>query len=93
MNREIDTARQQRFFQLFGEEPLAAHVCQRPILNPVAGGFYGDDIALGSRLRLDRAPHHLGLRLCQLRAAGADTQSGENLRHGSVRARGIANLT
>lgn len=38
MHRKVDRAGEQRLLDLFGEQPLAAGVCQRPVLDGVAGG-------------------------------------------------------
>jgi hypothetical protein len=46
MNRQIDRAFQQSFFDFLGEQPLAADFRQRPVLHPVAGRHDGDDLDL-----------------------------------------------
>src|SRR6202035_4846279 len=47
MHREVDGAAQQRVLDLLGEQPLAANVTERPVLNDIAGG--ADDFDLDPR--------------------------------------------
>ena len=49
VNREIDAAVEQSFFDLLGEEALAADLVERHVLNLVAGGFDDFDPAFHAR--------------------------------------------
>ena len=79
MHREVDGAAQQRVLDLLGEQPLAANVTERPVLNDVAGG--ADDLDLDPRGieaagRGETALHLARLHQRQRRAARADAQNG-----------------
>ena len=79
MHREVDGAAEQRVLDLLGEQPLAAEVVERPVLDDVAGG--ADDLDLDPRGieaagRGEAALHLARLHQRQRRAARADAQNG-----------------
>ena len=48
VDREIDAPVEQRFFDFFGEDPLAADFVERDVQNLVAGGLDNLDPAFGA---------------------------------------------
>ncbi len=83
MHRQIDRARQQRFLDLLGEQPLAAGLAQRTVLDAVARGTDRHDLdcIFGDAMRRgERRPRHARLRQCERAAARADAQN-RGLRH------------
>jgi hypothetical protein len=84
MHRQIDAAVQQCFLDLFGEQALAAHFRQRPVLDRVAGSADDDELdCLLIHPERYGQPRAHGARLYQRQraAARADAQRGGGLRH------------
>jgi hypothetical protein len=74
---QVDAAGQHRFVDFLAEQPLAADLMERPVLNPVAGGtdhyhLEGGRFGEGWQRRRDTCAHDLGLRQRQRTAARAD---------------------
>ena len=75
MDGAVDTVRPgRRLLDLLGEQPLAADLGQRAVLDPVARGGHGDEdgLALAAKGGGDRGAHVPGLGERELRASGAD---------------------
>src|SRR5207253_11322987 len=89
MHREVDPARRKRLLDLLGEQPLAANIRQRPILNTVAAGadrLNGDLLEIEAMRRGQRLPHHARLGQRERTAARAEPQGDAGgLRHGASR--------
>ena len=89
MYREIDGAIEQRLLDFLGEQPLAADIGQRTVLDRIAGG--ADDLMISIACFLDalrrrqQPAHHMRLRQRQRAAARADTQTDRGLRHETSR--------
>ena len=85
MHREIDRAREQRLLDLLGEQPLAAGLRQRPVLDAVARGADRDDL---DRVRAtpcaaaSAVAHHARLRQRQRASRACRCEDG-GLRHGT----------
>lgn len=80
VNRAVDLLAQERFLQLLGKKPLAAHIREWPVLDTVTAGSYGDDAGLCGGLFLcpslrarEGLDDQAGLRDGKGRAAGSDT--------------------
>ena len=79
MHREVDGAAEQRLLDFLGEEPLAAEVGERPVLDDVAGGADDldlDPLGIEAAGRGEAALHLARLHQRQRRAARADAQDG-----------------
>jgi hypothetical protein len=88
MHGQIDAAIQQSVLDLLGEQPLAAHLAQRAILDAVTAGLDDDrfEKALGQAMDRDQPPAHLvGLGQRQRAAARTDAD-------GSIRDRLVGGL-
>src|SRR5215470_2256948 len=77
MHREIDPPGEQRFLDLFGEEPLAADLGEQAVLHTVASSADGYDLDRpgGRELRISRdqaVTDERGLAQCHRAAAGTD---------------------
>ena len=88
MHRDVDAALQQRLFDLAGEQPLAADVLQRAVLDLVAHHLDHHDLErrLGQRERHPQtAPHLMRLPQGKRRATGSNLQrtggGGEIITH------------
>ena len=78
MHGEVDGAGQQRLLDLLGEQPLAAGLGERPVLDRVAGGADDLDLdPLGVEAAGGGEPalHLARLHQRQRRAARADTEN------------------
>ncbi len=87
MDRQIDSAFDQRLLDLLGEKALAAGLRQRPVLDGVAAGLddlHGDVAFADAMGPGEQAAHLMGLGEGEGRTAGADAEEGR-LRHGNVR--------
>ena len=72
---EVDLPRQQMLFKLLREQPLAAKLVKRAVLNLVAGGLADDEFDFQSGMTLlDRVGHHLALHAREHAAARAQTE-------------------
>src|SRR5260370_8197183 len=77
MHREVDFACEQRLFDLLGEQPLAAGLGERPVLDLVAGGADRDELDRGSGEAMggERLPDQLRLLERQRAPPRADPQN------------------
>lgn len=77
MHGKVDLARDQRFLDLLGKEPLSANLRQRPVLDGIARGLVDADLdrLLGKAMGSGKArPHFVGLSERQGRTASADAE-------------------
>src|SRR5690348_4470189 len=87
MDGDVDASAEERVFDLFGEQALAAFLGQRPFAGAVAAGADGDDFdcvgRVQRRMRRSQAAFEL-VRLRQRQGAAARADAQKRLGHGLV---------
>ena len=83
MHREVDGPLKQRLLDLLGEQPLAAHLRKRPVLDAIAGRL--DDLnfdqpGVDAVRRRQRRARHMGLRQRERAAARSEPENCRGLR-------------